>query len=202
MIEHDLRHLTRQFAAIGRIEHIGLRPSRGAAVRSVDSADALAGQGLLGDRSVRGTSAAAAAGGKRQVTLLQAEHLPAIAALAGITRPLDPLSLRRNLVVSGLNLLAARALFKDQPMLLCIGRPGANDAERVLLQITGPCEPCSKMEALLGRGGYNALRGHGGVAARVLRGGRLQVGDSVVCRPSRDSDSALANEAASAPGPT
>jgi len=184
MPDHDLRHLTRQFATAGRIDAIGLRPSRGAAVLAVDSAEAMAGQGLIGDRSVRGKPNNLVTM-KRQVTLLQAEHVPVIAALAGHTRPLDPLCLRRNLVVSGLNLLAARSLFKDQPLLLFIGPADAGMDGCLWLEITGACEPCSKMEALLGPGGYNAMRGHGGMTARVLRGGRLRVGDVVVCKPGR-----------------
>jgi MOSC domain-containing protein YiiM len=184
MPDHDLRLLTRQFASAGRIEAIGLRPSRGAAVLPVDSAEAMAGEGLIGDRSVRG-NATDLMPSKRQVTLVQAVHVPVIAALAGHTQPLDPLCLRRNLVVSGLNLLAARSLFKDQPLLLFIGPADAGVDGCLWLEITGACEPCSKMEALLGPGGYNAMRGHGGVTARVLRGGRLQVGDVVVCRPGR-----------------
>jgi MOSC domain-containing protein YiiM len=40
------------------------------------------------------------------------------------------------------------------------------------------------MEAALGPGGFNALRGHGGVTARVLRDGRLAIGDRVIVEPA------------------
>ena len=167
-----LRGLTRRFAHAGRLDAVWLRPSRDVAMRGVDEVEAVAGQGLLGDRSaVR--AGARPGGGKRQVTLIQAEHLPVIAAL--LRRPsLDPALLRRNLVVSGLNLLAARSLFRDQRLRLQIGA-------EVVLEVTGPCEPCSKMEAVLGHGGFNAMRGHGGVTARVVAGGQLHVGDTLRC---------------------
>lgn len=163
-----MRELSTRFPRPGRLEAILLRAERGVAAHPVGQVQALAGFGLAGDRAARRKATAS----KRQVSLIQAEHLPVIAALMGAER-IDPADLRRNLVISGLNLLAARALFRDQPLYLRIG-------SEVVLEITGACAPCSRMEAVLGPGGYNALRGHGGVTARVLADGILRVGDAVL----------------------
>lgn len=167
----DLRALTARFPRPGRVDTLLLRPGRREPMRPVTEATALPQRGLDGDRSALRASPT----GKRHVTLIQAEHLPVIAALLGLAA-VDPAQLRRNIVVSGLNLLAAKSLFKDRPLRLRLG-------ERTVLEVTGPCEPCSRMEEAFGPGGYNAVRGHGGVTARVLEGGPVRVGDTVQVIP-------------------
>ena len=142
----------------GVVRWIGLRPARGVAMREVERAVATAGGGLAGDRYPGGS-------GKRGVTLIQAEHLPAIAALSG-RDTVAPAWLRRNVVVAGLPLVALKGR-----------RFRIGD---VLLEGTGECDPCSNMERVLGPGGFNAMRGHGGLCARIVDGGTFAVGDLVV----------------------
>ena len=165
-----LRDLTQQFPLIGRVEAIYLRPARLVPVVSVDEARAEPGRGLIGDRrssTVRTGDLAQ----KREITLLQGEHLPTLAAWLGLPF-LDASRLRRNLVVSGINLVSMRSLFADVVLQWRIGAD-------VVIEVTGSCDPCSRMETELGQGGYNAMRGHGGVTARVLTGGTIRVSDPI-----------------------
>lgn len=155
--ESELHRLMTQFPRPGQVRWIGLRPARGVPMRAVDSAETVAGKGLRGDRYT-------SASGKRGITLIQAEHLPVIAALVGLDA-VETAVLRRNLVVSGIPLIALKGRRFRIGDVLCEG--------------TAPCDPCSRMEATLGPGGYNAMRGHGGLCARVLQGGTLRVGDAV-----------------------
>jgi MOSC domain-containing protein YiiM len=166
----DLQALTGRFATEGRLEAILLRPRRGEPALPVERSRRSQGTALAGDRSAARASSGPG-GGKRQVTLIQAEHLALIARWSRHGE-IDATALRRNLVVAGINLLAARSPFADRPLRLRLGAD-------VVLELTGPCDPCSRMEEVLGPGGYTAMRGHGGMTARVLTGGRLQRGDTV-----------------------
>jgi len=159
--ESALGQLMANLPRPGRVEWIGLRPAREVPMNEVGDAFAEPGKGLRGDRYASGS-------GKRDVTLIQSEHLPVIAALAGHAS-VHPSLLRRNIVVSGLALIALNGR-----------RFRIGD---VLLEGTDTCDPCSRMEAALGPGGYNAMRGHGGLCARILEGGRLRVGDTVELLP-------------------
>lgn len=151
---------------IGRVDWIGLRPGRRQPMSIVDSVRTDPTSGLLGDRYSGRT-------GTRHATLIQAEHLPVIASCVG-REAVPPELLRRNIVVSGINLLALKG--KE----FRIGE--------VEFEMTGLCQPCSRMEELLGPGGYNAVRGHGGVTARVLSPGAIAIGDPVcVSGPNQTS---------------
>jgi MOSC domain-containing protein YiiM len=159
----DSKDLVAQMTAtlpqVGALRWIGVRPASGVPMRSVASVE-VTETGLVGDRY----GARKGASGKRAVTLINAEHLAVIGAFAG-EGPVDSVRLRRNLVVSGLNLLSlAGRRF----------RVGS-----VVLEHTDACDPCSRMEAELGAGGFNAMRGHGGITARVIQPGVISVGDSV-----------------------
>lgn len=173
MSSQSLREMTQRFAGHGRVEAILLRPARLAPMVSVLEVVAEPGRGLIGDRRSL-TLKTGDAAQKREVTLFQAEHLPVLAGWVGAAS-MDPARLRRNLIVSGINLLSMRSLFADVPLQWQLG-------ETVILEVTGTCEPCSLMESELGPGGYNAMRGHGGVTARVVVGGTLRVHDRVRLR--------------------
>lgn len=149
-----LAELLGRYAQTGTVRWIGLRAKRLEPMSSVSRAY-LDLDGLDGDH---------ARPGKRAVTFIQQEHLPVIAALAGLDA-VAPGTLRRNIVISGLNLGALRG------KALSIG-----DA---VVELTTPCAPCSRLEAALGHGGYNVMRGHGGWCAAVIEPGEVALNAKV-----------------------
>lgn len=150
----SLQELIARYAQPGRVDWIGLRPGRYAPVVPVDRA-------FVSERGLEGDHGASI---KRAVTLIQAEHLAVIGSVLG-RGPVAADDLRRNLVVSGLNLSA----LKGRRVQL----------GQAILEVSGICAPCSRMEKALGSGGYSAMRGHGGWCARVVEPGEISTGCAV-----------------------
>ncbi len=139
----------------GLVEWIGVRPARKADMLTPPTINLTIGQGIDGDRY------SSRHNGPRQVTLIAAEDIAAIAAFLG-RDVISPSLLRRNIVTRGLNLIA----LKERQFSI-------GDA---LLEGSGDCAPCGRMDENLGPGGFNAMRGRGGITARVLRGGEIGIG--------------------------
>lgn len=137
------------------MDWIGVSPGNRGTIQVLDKATCQVGTGLAEDYRTSRT---------RQITLIQAEHLPVIGALLR-RDPIRPEEMRRNLVVSGINLLALN------------GRKFRVGA--VVLLGTEPCDPCWRIEEALGAGGYNACAEMGGLIATVVEPGQIAVGDSV-----------------------
>jgi MOSC domain-containing protein YiiM len=154
----NLSNLLATLPQVGKVEWIGVRPSRRVPMQVVDVVEARIGKGITGDRFAGSPES------KRQVTLIQFEHLDVVARLMQ-RESLDPALVRRNIAISGINLLALNS--------------GTFQIGAAVFEGTGGCHPCSRIEEALGPGGYNAMRGHGGLTARVIESGLIRVGDPV-----------------------
>lgn len=152
-----LKELLAQVPQSGEVRWIGVRPASRAPMVEVEAVEARRDAGLTGDHA-RPTPR-----NQRQVTLIQWEHLPVVAALIG--KAVAPADLRRNLAIAGIN------LFSLKNRRFRIGQ--------AVLETTGWCQPCARLEERLGAGTFQAMRGHGGLTARVLESGIIRLGDRV-----------------------
>lgn len=152
----NLKELMQHIPQVGKVEWISIRPERRSTVQAIESVMVTEESGLDGDHYIGSSK-------KRQVTLIQKEHLYAVGQM--LQKEIDPALTRRNIVVSGINLLA----LKERQFQI----------GEVVLEMTGLCHPCSRMEENFGPGGYNAMRGHGGITTKVIKGGRIKTGDEV-----------------------
>jgi len=153
-----MKELLNTLPQTGTLIWIGIRPERGMDLIEMQNVRLIEGKGLEGDHYSSKSS------DSRQVTLIQHEHLLSIASFLGYD-VIHPNLLRRNLVIKSINLLA----LKDK--YFRIGE--------AVLEMTNQCHPCSRMEKNLGLGGYNAVRGHGGITARIIEGGEIRIGDAL-----------------------
>ena len=157
-----LPELLAEVPQTGRVCWLGVRPESRGAMLELDAVEARREAGLTGDHARPGPRNA------RQVTLIQWEHLAVVSALLG--RTLTPPDLRRNIAVAGIN------LFSLKGRRFRIGQ--------ALLETTGWCQPCARLEERLGPGTFQAMRGHGGITARVIAGGIIRLGDDVRVEPA------------------
>ena len=153
----------------GTLEWIGVRPERKAALEQLDRVEAVARHGLQGDHRTEKKP-----GSGRQVTIISREFIRQIAYFLS-RDDINPALLRRNLVVSGINLNAMRH------QRFRIGQ--------AMFEAGALCHPCSRMETALGKGGVAAMIGHGGLCCKIIEGGWLSVGDAVeVIAPGQNLD--------------
>lgn len=150
-------------AKAGRVEWIGLRPCHKGDIEIVERVEAIENRGLLGDHRAARVSESA-----RQVTLINLEDIHALQQLLA-REAIAPALLRRNIVVSGINLHAMRY------QSLRIGS--------ATLELNAPCHPCQRMERAVGEGAFISMYGRGGYCARVIAAGRIAVGDALECLP-------------------
>ncbi len=165
-MDADTRFLEklRQSIAPGKLEWIGLRTERRGGVSVVDRAEARVGLGLDGDHRCLKTP-----GSARQVTIISREYILQVAQQLGMDF-IDPSLLRRNLVISGVNMNLLRF------QRLQIGH--------AIFETSALCDPCSRMDEALGKGAAAAMFGYGGLCAKIIKGGWIQVGDTVVRKQS------------------
>lgn len=144
--------------AAGKLTWIGVRSERRGVIVPLQTVDLIAGQGIAGDHYQSRRD------GARQVSIIASEDIAAVSGF--LNRDIAYHLPRRNLVTAGINVLAIRK------RRFRIGS--------VVLEGSGECAPCSYMEEALGPGGFNAMRGHGGITARIIEGGEIAIGDEVV----------------------
>ena len=150
-----IKELMNSMPQLGKVEFISIRPEKRGIPVAVASVVINKENGLEGDHYAKV--------GNRMVTLIQQEHLDAVASI--LKKKIDPLLTRRNIVVSGINLIS----LKDKQFKI----------GSTILETTGECVPCKRMEENFGAGGYNAMRGHGGITCKVIEAGACSVGDPV-----------------------
>ena len=150
----------RREVAPGKLEWIGLRTERRGEIQVVDRAQAIVSLGLEGDHRCLKTP-----GSARQVTIISREYIHQIAQQLGMDF-IDPALLRRNLVISGMNMNLLRF------QRLQIGE--------VIFETSALCDPCSRIDENLGNGAAAAMFGYGGLCAKIIQGGHIAVGDGVV----------------------
>jgi MOSC domain-containing protein YiiM len=129
-------------------------------MKTVVSVDAVAGEGLLGDRYSKARNRRAP---DYEVTFIELEHIEAFSRETGL--PLTAEMPRRNIVTIGVRL-------ND----LCGKRFSVGSAVFEGLEL---CEPCGLFAKRTHREVLKFFVGKGGLRARIIESGQVRAGDSV-----------------------
>ena len=143
----------------GRVERILTAPNAGSDTVEPPSVEAIAGRGLAGDRYLLPEAGGNAKG---NITLIERDSF---AHLTGIGIDVDESELRRNLVVTGIDL---NALLGRE---FTIGEVRCRTSEL--------CEPCSYIEKRTAPGVLRGLVNRGGIRAEILTSGTISIGDPI-----------------------
>ena len=123
-------------------------------VRAVDEVEAIAQQGLVGDRKF---------GARRQISIVSNEELAEAAARLGSGIPAG--LTRRQITIS-------EGRFDREPgSTVRLGE--------VVVTVNGDCSPCDEMEESIGPGARAALVELAGITGTIVTGGMIRIGDSV-----------------------
>jgi MOSC domain-containing protein YiiM len=149
----------------GEIISIHVAPIGGAPMKSITNARVVAGRGLEGDRYFEGVGTYSNdPGSGREVSLIECEAIDALKRDYDIE--LGPALVRRNLVTRGvaLNHLVGRQFVVGV----------------VKLRGVRLCDPCAYLEKLSRPGTLRGLIHRGGLRAKIVTGGMIQVGDPIL----------------------
>ena len=142
----------------GSIVNLHIARVKGTPSDPVDSARAVSAEGLEGDRSRNPRNL-------RQVLVMDKETLDRYG--------LEPGQVKENITVTGMDLSQA-----TQGHVFFIG----SSDNHVTLEVTGDCEPCQKMDALI-PGLQKEIFGRRGILTVVLQGGEISIGDPIRLEP-------------------
>jgi MOSC domain-containing protein YiiM len=164
----------------GFVQGVFLAPEGGAQMKSVQAATALEGCGLEGDRYCAGTGHWSRFGRVCEVTFIAAEDLHNIEQETGVG--VKDGEHRRNIVTRGTSLKALR-------------RGERFRVGEVAFEYRGPRSVCRYIERLTEPGMTQALKGRGGICARVIENGTVRVGDEIeVLQPIEERPQSQRNE--------
>ena len=139
----------------GEVVSLQVCPGHRKPMLFVDRTEIIENLGLKNDRHALPDSS-------RQVLMIEQETLDLL--------NLRPGEVKENITTAGIALMSLKLEYR-----LKIG-------SAVILEVTKPCSPCSRMEELRG-GLYAEIKGRRGMLARVVAGGTIQRGDSIQVLP-------------------